>query len=202
MLISKLSFTVLPDFLKSENLKQEHRLIMSLFPEATTAEPRNEYGVLYRKEQDAYGNIYYIIQSNIAPDVSNIANQQLSVTTTLQTKEIENLYTSLLQRETFSYKIRINPVKVNGKKRIAVTNISDILEWWEKKAAYHGIDIQIDALSIVKERAPYYAQSVPISTVTIAGKASAHDRQKAITSIADGIGKEKSYGYGLLLLGS
>ncbi len=209
MFINKITFVQkLPSFLYKD-LEKEHQFIMSLFPDGLQkVSPRGENSILFRDDLDPLGRKTYLIQSPLVPSVENIKSD-LKNNLTLQTKDISQIYSDILGREKFSYKIRVNPVKSiniklpDGKtktRRQPIRTPEEIKVWWETQSLHHGFMIDTDKTIYIPETIRKL-RTTSINTVSINGIAAINDIQKLRDSIIHGIGREKSYGYGLLLLG-
>lgn len=201
MLLTKVSFTSIPNFLTTANLQKEHKFMMSLFPEITEDNPRSSMDILYRSELSSV-NPHYLIQSSSLPALENIKNLRLTDKIKLETKNIDTIYKTLIGHGTVSYKIRVNPVKTNQGKRTAVRGEENIQDWWVSKSNQLGLEIDLDRIQIIIEKDRKLQEGVKVASATIVGVTSIADAEKTIESVKTGIGKEKSYGFGLLLLGN
>lgn len=200
MYLTKLSFKNIPRFLTKSQLHQEHQFIMSLFPTMENKNPRSELNILYRAELQALAP-HFLIQSLIAPDIENIKNQQTASQINLETKNIAAIYDKILQAPKISYKIRVNPVKTINGTRTPVRGEKEIFNWWLEKVKLAGLNLDKDKTQIVIERNKTLKDKISVSTATITGLAEVHNVGQLQHILTEGIGKEKSYGYGLLLLG-
>lgn len=199
-MITKVSFLVLPKFLQYNQGEKEHQFVMSLFPELEDKTPRESLKILYRTEFLNSDSPYILIQSTIEPKIENLKNQKLSEIIQLQTKDETEVYNSLLNESHISYKIRVNPVITSNKKRIPVRGQNNIQDWWDNKAKAIGLDTIPNKTAILVEK-PKSFKNVLLSSAEISGIAKVEDKTLIQNSILNGIGREKSYGYGLLLIG-
>lgn len=199
MFLSKLAFQ--PTFREPRDLNSEHKLIMMVFPSGVTETPREEFAVLYRKEATAELAPYYLIQSNIVPDLNNIKNPSIRNIANLQVKDSYPSYQRILDKENpnCSIKIRINPVKTREGKRQPVSGQENIYNWLKERESTMGIEFKLPTTEIIIEPS-LKLNTHKIATASVIAKPQVIDKNKLWESLNFGIGKEKAYGYGLLLL--
>lgn len=202
MLITKLSFTShIPNFLVRPDLNTYHKFVMSLFPEVEGDSARDKLGILFAQEL-TNPQPHIIIQSNQAPSLDNVMNSNLSKNVNIETRELTEHYEQIISRGTISYKIRANPVKTINRKREPLKGEQQIVDWWIRTASNKGLTLDTDRTSVTKQQAPpiTWGRPAKINTATITGIAYVANRELLLESVSKGIGKSKSYGYGLLML--
>lgn len=201
--LSKLSFAIPPRFLRKQDVCLEHSLIMSLFPDELGDNPRARENILWRKEVTGHSTYYYI-QSTQEPSLDWVRNQEV-LRGSLQTREVTELYEKLLARDSFSYKARINPAIKRQGKIIPVVGQDSISKWWKARTDRFGMTLQEDALIVMPENVASGQRKdskITINSATIVGRATAKDSQALFNQVVEGVGREKSYGFGLVLLGA
>lgn len=199
MYISKVSFSTFPRFLSRSDVTREHNFVMSLFPTVAGEDPRSKMDVLFRKEAEKH-RTSFLVQSNTLPSLDNVKSESTRNTAKLETKEVEDIYRDILSKGSFSYKVRVNTVKSVDNKRQPVRGEGNIQEWWKSKAAHHGFITNVDKTSVLIEQASKL-KDFSVSSSTITGIAEVDDANRILDSIRQGLGKSKSYGFGMLLIG-
>lgn len=202
MFITKVTFNQLPYFLRNTEANNEHKFIMSLFEEVSSETPRNEFNVLFATQTNVNREKFFLVQSDVKPSKTNIRTETIQDIVTLESKPVSNIYSELIKNgNPLSYKIQVNPVKNINRKRLPVSGQENILKWWKDKAFQNGLHIDANNTSITIEKHKTLKSKIKLSTVTITGLAKVIDEQEVWDAVRHGIGKEKSYGYGLLFLG-
>lgn len=201
--ISKVEFKALPKRLRKDDPNEEHKFVMSLFPNLNLENPRQDFGILFRREQLKYKR-HYLIQSSTEPSLENmnlVDNDDFLRQTTIQTKEVSSIYENILLQEDFSYKIRVNTTMSSQGKRIPVRGEKNIHDWWVLKASSLGFIIDGSRTAVNIEQASK-SKNATFSSSTISGIASVGEKDMIMKSVEDGIGRAKSYGFGMVLLGN
>jgi CRISPR-associated protein Cas6/Cse3/CasE subtype I-E len=202
MFISKVSFSQIPTFLNYRNVIKEHQFVMSLFPETDNPNPRSLFKILYVLNETVNREPYFLIQSKIEPFIFNIKNEKLRDSVNLQVKSPDDIYKNLFNRKNISYKLKANPVKTFDNKLHPVRGQENILEWWKNLSLRNGLNIDAEQTQINIKQSIKKDKFTVFSTATITGRGNIIDSETFLNAVVNGIGKEKSYGYGLLLLGS
>lgn len=165
-----------------------HRAVYSLFPK----QEGNNRDFLYAdKGGDVRGRTILIV-SNRPPDQPEVGS--------IATKEIPERF---LEHDHYAFEIVLNPCRRDSKSRkiVAVLGQENLRRWILEKASSWGFQIDADTLEIrhlgllryVKEGA-----ACSHNTATFVGKLKVTDREKFKTSFRQGIGRAKSFGFGLL----
>lgn len=195
MYMSKLSFHTTPRILGYNDANNVHKFVMSLFPSVEPLSARKELNILYRRELN-----HFLIQSDDMPDLLNVKNDSMRNSLILESKNIDDIYSNILDSETFSYKMRINPTIFQNGKRVPVKGMNNIQDWWVKKSSNYGFSAVPEFTSILIEQS-VRRENIYLASSTITGIANVNDRRKILESIQHGIGRSKNYGFGLMLIG-
>lgn len=203
MKISKVTLDKVPRLLRDGDVVAGHQFIMSLFPDEIDGNPRSKLNVLWRREVSSRGVLQYLVQSDQTPSLEHVRSS-LKDSLTLEARDIEDLYASLLSDESFSYKVRVNPVVSQGHKRFPVRGQEDIASWWEQRLNRLGAQTVDDALLVDVEplgRGVRQQKPLVVNSATIVGRATTSNPNLFLSTVREGLGKSRSYGYGLILLG-
>jgi CRISPR system Cascade subunit CasE len=162
-----------------------HQDIMKCFAGRTTTHPaRQEWGILYRIEQD-----HILVQSKVEPNWTMPA----------KVKEI-NYAAINFTGKSFVFKLKTNPQKrLNNQKIQPILDLTEQKEWIERKAQTHGFSI--DKVNITKSKATTgfkATNKITLNTSYFDGILTVVNPIVFLTSLIDGIGQGKAYGLGLL----
>ncbi len=101
------------------------------------------------------------------------------------------------------FKITVNPViKTNGK-QVPIRNRANIAEWFCKRSEKHGFKVKKESLVVDSVHADIFSKKghkVTICKAKITGELEVTDLSKFRQAVFKGIGREKSFGCGLLLV--
>lgn len=185
---------------------QIHGFIMSLFPECDGS-PREQFGVLWSIERNADGREYILIRSNVPPSVNGGwagSGSLFGKKPTVKTKK--EVFVPFDTGATVSYRIHVNPVRVANGSRKPIRGAEAVAEWWGTKLPRIGLTppspesvfsvdrIDVDAIRI-------HRAEVGFGDAVIIGRSVVADDKVLADAVVNGVGKGKSYGTGLLLLG-
>lgn len=204
MKLSKVTFSRLPRNLSRGDVVQDHKLVMSLFPDALGDSPRRQLNVLWRRDIDSMRRVVFLVQSSITPSIAHLKSARLVDALDIQTKDIAALYREFISGESFSYKVRVNPVVSRARRRVPVTGEEAIADWWVTRLQSYGAQVSDDALIVIPEGVSKGGDSqknLTINGATIIGRAAAQDADLLLQHVSEGVGRARSYGYGLILLG-
>lgn len=186
-----------------------HQFVMSLFEDGLGEAPREKNNILWHRMSSAvHPHLVVIVQSELLPSIENIKSAIVREAVTVQTKEVDELYKRLVVPEgIISYKVRINPVakQARSSSRRPITDLDKIEEWWANRLRAMGATAIDNATQVTREsvtNAVRNGKSVPLNTVTVVGLAQIEDAEKVLQNVKNGVGKEKAFGFGLVLLGS
>jgi CRISPR system Cascade subunit CasE len=110
---------------------------------------------------------------------------------------------SFLSWETYGFEIRLNPVKreKGGGKIIPIRGRENLAEWFCLKSEGWGFITSRESLQIQSSGVQNFEKQngrVTQNTATFIGKLKVSDRPRFIRSFEEGIGRGKSFGFGLL----
>lgn len=188
-----------------------HRRVMTLYPHGLGEEARRQLGVLFRSDEGADGP-QLLIQSRVQPDLEKLPRTYGAGVSKPLTPLLEALQPGLPIR----YRIAANAVRKPGKSTREIYKLGSIIpltgaaaeEWWIRQAETAGLKIH-SVHSIPLDTAhcsrgtPQGRGAKPSQAITLArtrfeGSALIQDAALLCQRLADGIGRGKAYGCGLL----
>lgn len=180
-----------------------HVFIMSLFPPAGP-QPRRDQGILWVQEGGAGSQtLTFMVQSTVPPRVEHIRNRKVRESTAVNTKQVDELYRRIISAETFSYRILVNPIVRVGNKVHGQTTPHQVGLWWQNQRFAHPRDA--DEFQVQIEEPTYLRRGgvrLPLAAATVAGRTRTVDSDNTLLTIRNGIGRSKSFGFGMMLIGS
>jgi CRISPR system Cascade subunit CasE len=119
------------------------------------------------------------------------------------TVESKNIPEAFLTGDCYGFTIRLNPTKreKNGGKIIPIRGRETLLEWFCSKSEGWGFITDKESLQIQNSGVQTFDKQngqVTQNAVTFTGKLKVSDRSLFIKSFEKGIGRGKSFGFGLL----
>jgi CRISPR system Cascade subunit CasE len=110
---------------------------------------------------------------------------------------------SFLQFDHYGFEVVLNPTKRDGKtgKIVAVRGRENLIQWFLQKAPGFGFEIMLQSLQVNHIGVMTYQKNgitCTHNTATFVGKLKVIERQTFIQSFKQGIGRAKSFGFGLL----
>ena len=166
-----------------------HHAVMALFapnlPGNETTK-RAEAAILYRVEDD-HRSPHLLVQSRVAPDID---------TAGLARTDLTGLTPRLTSGTIVRFRLDVNAVRSQSRTRhrLPVPEL-EIPEWLTKTVMNRGLSsIEVGELTVSVLR----ASNTPLRIARIDGTASIHDGVALLTLLAEGVGRAKAYGCGLL----
>ena len=186
MFLSKLQFKPSPECYRliASNY-QIHRTVMSGFPDEKGMARQNN-NVLYVVCDDSV-----LVQSETKP---NWADKKFHA-------DVKQFDVGVKSGKIFNFVLTANPVVRQNKKCRAITEEKDLVRWIVKKGKQHGFTIC--SLSIGKPSLIQFKGKTGKQThnkVVFKGKLKITSTEDFSQTIRKGIGKGKSFGFGMLLL--
>jgi CRISPR system Cascade subunit CasE len=165
-----------------------HRTVYSLFPKI----PDGGRDFLFMDKGGNFNERKILILSKRPPDVPEHG--------TIASKNIPR---SFLAGDYYGFEVRLNPTKreKNGGKITSIIKRENLLEWFCSKSESWGFVTNRESLQIQNTGVQTFdKQSGPVTqnAATFIGKLKVCDRPLFIKSFEDGIGRGKSFGFGLL----
>ena len=116
-----------------------------------------------------------------------------------QTKPIPDAFLSF---DRYAFQVRANPVKKDNKTKrlIPLLSIEDQIRWMERKAALSGFRIQVPGVQVLRAQPHVLKDKTYLYSVDFTGILNVTDREKFKQAVAQGIGKGKAFGFGMLVL--
>jgi len=176
-----------------------HRSLMSMFPHAPdgSESPRQHFGVLWRIEPASSPTV--LVQSSQAPDFDKLPSGYASC----RTKPIDDHLASLTTGLAIAYRVVLNPVKISRRSDAETRTVipsGERAAWWTSLAPKMGLHLHdAPALTGLHDRHLRRAGTrFPLYSVRVDGAAEIVDPDLLRTAVADGIGRAKAWGCGLL----
>uniref|UniRef100_UPI003C7B59F6 type I-E CRISPR-associated protein Cas6/Cse3/CasE n=1 Tax=unclassified Streptomyces TaxID=2593676 RepID=UPI003C7B59F6 len=185
-----------------------HKTLMRLTPDHNGPTPRATAGLLFRTDPDPDPTL--LVQTAHTPDLTALPTHY----GTARTIDLTPLLRSLTTGRTVHYRITAaptvalsagNPTRhpVTGKRRGKITHLTgaDAITWWQRRATAAGLE----TLTLSSRPRPFprarFARSDRDRTLTqFDGVARITDTDLVTHALKNGIGREKTYGAGLLSL--
>ena len=172
---------------------------MSMFPIAPEGSdsPRRHFGVLWRIEPAAAPTL--LVQSSQAPDFDKLPGGYASC----QTKPIDDYLSSLAKGLAIAYRVVLNPVKISRRSDTETRTVipsSERAAWWASLAPKTGLRLHgAPVLTGLHDRYLRHSGArFPLYSVRMDGAAEIADPDLLRAAAADGIGRAKAWGCGLL----
>jgi CRISPR system Cascade subunit CasE len=179
-----------------------HQRIMSLMPDGLGDQARHQAGVLYRRETTRTGP-QLLIQTNIRP----IPDRLPTGYGTVAVRDLSPLLNALDKGSTVHYRIAANASKRLGRTadhpgKIAALRGAAAEQWWTQRAERCGLALRTLTATPMTDATGRRNSQHPIkhAITRFDGLAIITDPDALRTAIAEGIGRGKSYGCGLLSL--
>jgi CRISPR system Cascade subunit CasE len=165
-----------------------HRVVYSLFPKGDTS--RRDF--LFADKGGGFNERRILIFSRrppLRPGHGDIKSR--------------NIPESFLTQSRYGFEIRLNPVKREreGGKLIPIHGRENLVEWFCSKSETWGFITDRESLQIQSSRVQNFKKQngqVTQNTATFIGKLEVCDRLRFIRSFEEGIGRGKSFRFGLL----
>ncbi len=179
------------------NAQEMHKDIQRLFEYS-----RAEQHVLYRV-YDAKQAIYVYVQSDIPPRVNEQYCPHLKL---LNCTEMTKAYASVVARGKFQFNITCAPTVSKhrpGKRSIRkfLQKSEDRIDWFRRKLEEGGCEVDFcedrvdEGIFLKRQGTPFM-----LGCATIEGVATIRDPDKFMEMLRAGVGPEKAYGCGLLMI--
>ncbi len=166
-----------------------HKAVYSLFPQVTNESMRD---FLFVEKKGDYDKRIVLILSKRKP-----LNPKCGI---LESKEIG---VSFLMSEYYGFEVVLNPTKRDAatKKVIPLKNEKELHEWFVHKAPTLGFEVIPESLQISDIGVRMFKKgdsTVTHGTATFIGTLKVTDRAIFVKTFENGIGRAKSFGFGLL----
>ncbi|MGC0316966.1 type I-E CRISPR-associated protein Cas6/Cse3/CasE [Kitasatospora acidiphila] len=186
------------------NAVDMHHRLMSLFPDHVGEEPRRALGVLFRTEDSPVGT-QTLLQSTQQPDLTRLPHGYGSAVC----KPLAPLLAALQPNLTVHYRIAANPIRKPGRSTRELYKLSAVVplngqaadDWWIRQAEASGlkvVTVRSTALDAARGTHRQSQQLIRHARTQFDGTALITEPDRLRTRLAEGIGKGKAYGCGLL----
>lgn len=201
-----------------------HRSIMSAFPDRADSVfracardeerggsdlcggARRRFNVLFRLN-DTGSPVELIVQSDIEPDWEKSIFAPCFPGETCCLKETGEIIENAVENgKFFSFHLRACPSKRlmgNGQKgkRVLLSGRDDQLDWFVRKGSQHGFDVVPESLTLASPQSKVGRnKGIFFQSVDYSGRLMVTDKKVFVHALAGGIGAEKAFGCGLLMI--
>lgn len=174
--------------LKVKDSYSLHRIVYSLFP---SENGKGRDFLFADKGGDFHGRKILILSKRkpIPPDFGEIDSREVPE--------------SFLEFDHYGFEVILNPTRRDSEtgKIAAVRGRENLLEWFVEKTPRFGFKVFPESLQVKHTGVLTYKKNGTTrthNTATFVGKLHVTDRQAFIKSFEEGIGRAKSFGFGLL----
>jgi CRISPR system Cascade subunit CasE len=179
------------------NLNMFHGALASIFQQG-------EGRILWRIDK-LYDRYFLYILSPQEPDCSHLIRQFGNKNMYAETKNYEILLDKIDTGSLWRFKLVANPTYKKDGKVYPHKTVKYQEEWLEKKSHFHGFSILPDTLKVSGERYCTFKKGstnhlVSFLAVTYDGILKVENADLFKKTLVDGIGREKTYGCGLLTI--
>lgn len=188
-----------------------HAAVLAAFP--SDLRTPSEGRILWRLDETAHDVVLYVV-SPAEPDLTHLAESVGRPTYGWQTKDYQPFLDKLVDGETWSFRLRVNPVHNvpppdGGRgKRVAHVTVAQQTSWFHQRTSRHGFRIadgSADAPDLLLRsrntlRFNRGGRDVTIATAVFEGTLTVDDPIALRAALVGGIGPGKGYGCGLLTL--
>ena len=199
MYLSRLELDIRNIFVRNAltNCQEMHKLIMRGFQNIESNEARKEMGALYRVVSNTKCVLVYV-QSKVKPCWENEKSNAINY---FEVKDTSKIIECFEVGRIYNFNILTFPFKRTNNKRYFLRNANERLEWLQRKAEQSGFQI----LSVREEdngvlQGIKGERNTGFSTINYIGTLKVTDKELFIKAYTNGLGVEKAYGLGLLLL--
>jgi CRISPR system Cascade subunit CasE len=206
------------------NCQELHRTLLCAFPDGVAGDgvgARAQYGLLYRTEQDPRtGDVQVLVQSAVEPDWRRLP---AAYARSWACKEIGGVVEGVTVGTRLRFRLRANPTRRIGRvrhpgderllgKRVELAREADQLEWLARKGSMGGFRLltvrarpDVPRVQAAPEgkvtgwrQRSEGADRLTFGSVLFEGELEVMDVPAFRTTLQQGIGAGKAYGFGLL----
>lgn len=168
-----------------DSAESRHRMVMALFPHVPENEARSSLGVLFRGERSKSESTV-LIRSNRRP--ANIPGL----------KSLKEDFRRFELGQGVRFRVTVSPLKRSGNRERTIQDFDELESWLSNKflPGLTGLEIiQLKEEEVRRGRSKNFVKLVQID-----GIARINDLSALATILKSGVGRNKSYGAGLLTL--
>ena len=158
---------------------------------------RKERNVLYRLMRE--GNIYVLyVQSDVLPDWKTVTGKNIVLD---GIRNVSGLMDCFDNENIFGFTIRANPCKRNENKIMPIMDTSLKLQWMKRCAEKYGFELlQCRETGMERHNVQKKDMRFVVCSTDFNGILKIKDKELFKKAFREGIGREKAYGCGLLML--
>ena len=156
--------------------------------------------------QESSGFLWSLEDHGNFKEVIILTKKEPNITDDLSKFKLITVPEKLFDFENFNFKICINPVKRRENKAIPLTTPTEIISWFSAYMSKKGMTIDMNMLSLDKLWVDKFTKgnlgehTVTINKCILSGILHVNDKDLFINAFSNGLGREKSFGCGLLRL--
>ncbi|WP_284742295.1 type I-E CRISPR-associated protein Cas6/Cse3/CasE [Amycolatopsis sp. RTGN1] len=211
MFLSKLTINIRSRTFRRDyaNVHDMHRTLMSVYPELPPSnEARRTHGLLWRLDSHRGGFVQYV-QSHSKPEWSKLPTGHLAAPA--EVRPLQPVLDAVSPGRKFAFRFTANPTKCDSKtrKRFPLRQPTDQIDWLIRQGERHGFvvpsaagglpDLAVTPIAAATGRKDG-STKITVEPVRFDGHLIVTDREAFTAALADGIGRAKAYGCGLLSL--
>lgn len=183
-----------------------HRTIMQAFPDTNTS-PRSRHHVLYRLHLKSESPTAFV-QSEVEPSWDALSQKGVTL---LQSRNTNRVISCLIENKQLGFHLLACPTKKVSREnklsaRIYLNKPEDRMEWMKRKSEENGFELincwEQEEITVYGSHRKSDGGEMYLRGANFAGNLLIHDKDKFIKAYKEGIGAEKAYGFGLLLITS
>lgn len=181
-----------------------HRSIMALFADDSLDKARKELGVLYRVYKTPDKTLLYLL-SKTPPDKGRLAK---GFEMPAPPKSLSAIISNFNQGQVYCFDLLASPVKKvasvgKNSKRVFLTDSHQRMDWLNRKADTAGFRVnwmREEGQETIRAALKPHEPTITCMGVRFVGMLTVTDAAKFGKAYTEGIGVQKAYGFGLLLL--
>lgn len=172
-----------------------HRNIMSGFPDLDSLSPRKEMGILFRKVV-THSSVVLYVQSKVEPDWRN-----KTWIYQYECKSIDNMIDSLTDNQCLAFNLLCTPYYTDSRNKLrSYTEDDKKLNWFTTKGKYNGFEVINLNIRPCTDKFTNIGKKISLDATNLMGRIRITDVEKFKEFYLTGVGREKAYGAGMLLL--
>ena len=169
-----------------------HKMIQEAFDTK-----RNEYNVLYRVLDYAERKILYV-QSKAVPNWMSLTRKGFNL---IEVKNIQGLENTFKEENCYRFAIKAFPSKKSSNVREPLIDRESRMQWLQRESQKAGFDVvEVQEREQVRKTIHRITGPFKLGGVVYEGVLKIKDKDAFVRAYQNGIGPEKAYGYGLLML--
>ena len=182
-----------------KQLEPVHALVEKMFPNGSER-------VLWRIDNNYEGPVLYVLSTEV-PAATGVVEQfgwpRLSYDEQVRTSRMDAFFNGLSKGDRFGFRIAINPVRYNGRKRRSALIVGKrAIDLVKERLESNGFSVGSEIRQVEESHCQLWKNGKRSTRVitSFEGILTIEDPDKAVKALTGGIGRMKAYGAGLLTL--